>query len=642
MKAKRFIQVAAITAVVLLALVGGCMLRFPPDPLVYCQKVLDGSLEQWMAVNRTDIRPNADGNGRKSLALLAEYMPKSYAEGVLRDYGYVPGLKENDPNDLVMIYLKKKTRRTWNGDHSASLLREPKWMVIGPDFGFDLPEGGRLENTQAFKVRLLRTLQFLKENDRPYWKNVEKEQMEFLASIGESGISLTDIQQVKEAKEKSERAEAEKPHIICVGGEPKTWRYALTGKDGNAVLDLEGVVLVFAGIPFDGLCTGSLQLAGGGTCYGSTGCGHYVLRTSYANGEASLSFEGHTFKFLDEGRTAVLGDQKFLIGDERPTLVIAKDGTAKMTEKNPNKTSEPAAPAPPQVGGATAMQTALHEAIDNEDLDAVKKCIAARVDLRTEHQNWLPLQRSVKVENLAIVKLLVEAGADINQDMKGVVGTPLQLASGLGNKEIVMCLLSHNADINAPGEFATAMGAAAFSGQLDVVNILLGAGANPAATNRGGKTALRMAAEAEQDAVGQLLGGSNTVGTREEEAQLVYEAVLRDDCRGADTNKVYFVSVDGGDPTVEILAKLNDLGLDLRKCSELSSLPENILNFRDPRTKRSAVILKVTIENWAKDTEAKIKSILDMGGLGGGGYSGTAKKQYGKWFVYRDGAGWVY
>ena len=153
MKSKQLAKGIGIMVALLSLATGTFLLLYPPDPLVYCQKVIDSAFEQWMSVNKTEIRPNVNGNGKDSLALIGVYMLGRYTEGVLRDYGYVPGLRNDDPKNLVMMYLKEKTRRHWNGDHSASILREPKWMVIGPGF-WDVAgqeegcyEGGRLQTT---------------------------------------------------------------------------------------------------------------------------------------------------------------------------------------------------------------------------------------------------------------------------------------------------------------------------------------------------------------------------------------------------------------------------------------------------------------------------------------------------------------
>lgn len=183
MKSKRAIRITLIAVAILCILVVGFRLRYPSDPLTLCQKVLDGGFEQCKMENGTNAYPNVEGNSKKSFASAGQYM--WHWEEYYAKYGYVPGLKDDDPSDLVLMYLKKKTRRTWNGDFSGSILREPKWMVIGPDFGYDLPEGGRLEETSVFKTRLQRTLDFLKENERPHWETVVKEHTEFLNSIGE-------------------------------------------------------------------------------------------------------------------------------------------------------------------------------------------------------------------------------------------------------------------------------------------------------------------------------------------------------------------------------------------------------------------------------------------------------------------------
>jgi hypothetical protein len=110
MKLNRVIKRVVIAIVVLLILVAWFMLRFPSDPLVYCQKALYSAFEQWVMVNKTNVLPNVNGNGKDSLTLIGEYMPRSYAEGVPRDYGYVPGLNWDDPNDLVMMYPTRHSR----------------------------------------------------------------------------------------------------------------------------------------------------------------------------------------------------------------------------------------------------------------------------------------------------------------------------------------------------------------------------------------------------------------------------------------------------------------------------------------------------------------------------------------------------
>ena len=65
---------------------------------------------------------------------------------------------------------------------------------------------------------------------------------------------------------------------------------------------------------------------------------------------------------------------------------------------------------------------------------------------------------AIEVNNLNIVKLLVNKGIDVNQIAKGEDGTyyegrsPLSLAVFKGNAEIVKFLLLHDADVNMDEE----------------------------------------------------------------------------------------------------------------------------------------------------------------------------------------------
>ncbi len=182
------IKILAIVFGVIGVLVGIELFRHPSDPLRNCQKVLICGFDQWQIEKQTNTYPNVDGNGLLSFAQFGEYFHSS--SSFANDYGYVPGLRSDDPNDLVLLYLKKKTRRTWNGDRHYNRHTEKMWMVFGPDLsraahGDDLPEGGTRETTADFKDRLQKTFDFLKDNNRPYWTNIVKEHAEFLNSIKE-------------------------------------------------------------------------------------------------------------------------------------------------------------------------------------------------------------------------------------------------------------------------------------------------------------------------------------------------------------------------------------------------------------------------------------------------------------------------
>jgi ankyrin repeat protein len=104
--------------------------------------------------------------------------------------------------------------------------------------------------------------------------------------------------------------------------------------------------------------------------------------------------------------------------------------------------------------------------------------------------------------DVALIKILVEAGADVNHPASGTIRyTPLQLASKSGNVEVILYLLDKGANVNAaPARFngSSCLQLAAISGSISAVIVLLGNGAdiNAPASGFHGRTALEGAAEA--------------------------------------------------------------------------------------------------------------------------------------------------
>lgn len=110
------------------------------------------------------------------------------------------------------------------------------------------------------------------------------------------------------------------------------------------------------------------------------------------------------------------------------------------------------------------------------------------------------LQSAVHHRNAVTVRMLLKADADVN-DGTGHLGPPLAIAAANADLKMVRILLRHGSHINAPAEnfpkSATALQAAAKTGDLDVVKELLDNGADVTA-NAGpvnGRTALQAAAE---------------------------------------------------------------------------------------------------------------------------------------------------
>jgi ankyrin repeat protein len=175
------------------------------------------------------------------------------------------------------------------------------------------------------------------------------------------------------------------------------------------------------------------------------------------------------------------------------------------------------------------------------DEDRVKKSLAlgANVKVQTEH-GWTALMKASLHGHHTIVKLLLDAGADVNH--KGILhgetafataasnqdlpvlraliaggadinqgnmrgSTPLIEAADVGNPEIVKVLIDLDADVNHKGRAGwTALMKACYHGHTDIASMLVGAGANVQDHDELGNTALMFSAqEGHADAVRLLV-----------------------------------------------------------------------------------------------------------------------------------------
>ena len=145
-----------------------------------CHRQIDGALQQWaFETGHTNEYPNMNGDSRASLAPVERFMGPD-----IQQYEYVAGLHYDDPNDLVLMYMKKKTRYSWHGDTGPSVFSEAHWLVLSPDIiSGTAGEGGALVGTPELKRRIELTVAFLQEKQRPNWKAVSDKQMAFLKSL---------------------------------------------------------------------------------------------------------------------------------------------------------------------------------------------------------------------------------------------------------------------------------------------------------------------------------------------------------------------------------------------------------------------------------------------------------------------------
>lgn len=158
--------------------------RNPPS----CHKQIHLALRIWENDERTNFFPNVNGSSSRSIGSLSNEL-SALTTTLLRDYHYVPGLRNNDPGDLVLFYLKKPTR--WRLHvKPETVFTERGWIVVPVDFAIGrtrpLTGPGELSeklSTKEFTDRLATTLDFLRTNNRPDWEAVVQEHSAFLQTL---------------------------------------------------------------------------------------------------------------------------------------------------------------------------------------------------------------------------------------------------------------------------------------------------------------------------------------------------------------------------------------------------------------------------------------------------------------------------
>ena len=157
-----------------------------------CDKGIMFAFYEWMGDNgrdpntHTNAFPNINGIGAGSFATISNAMGSQMAG--TREYRYVPGLRQDDPGDLVLVYLDRPTRWTWHEAY-PTIFKKKAWMFVPVDFtmgGRPVRGGGELServSLDEFRRRLTRTLDCIRTNERPNWQTIVAEHTKFLESI---------------------------------------------------------------------------------------------------------------------------------------------------------------------------------------------------------------------------------------------------------------------------------------------------------------------------------------------------------------------------------------------------------------------------------------------------------------------------
>ena len=95
------------------------------------------------------------------------------------------------------------------------------------------------------------------------------------------------------------------------------------------------------------------------------------------------------------------------------------------------------------------LERELFKAVDNENLEKVKKIIKSGVDVNSMFKiGWTPLMKAIITKNKEMIKTLIDAGANVNAKSSDMGFTPIMIAIGHDFVGITKILLNNGADIS--------------------------------------------------------------------------------------------------------------------------------------------------------------------------------------------------
>ena len=140
--------------------------------------------------------------------------------------------------------------------------------------------------------------------------------------------------------------------------------------------------------------------------------------------------------------------------------------------------------------------TALMKAVKSNDVSQVKELIRQGVNVSELDANGdAPLVMAAYEGLSEIVRLLLEAGADVTAVDPGMKATALHAAAYAGRTEAAKLLIEYKVEIDKQGPYNgyTALHDAIWSGHVETAKVIIAAGANLSLKNNQGQTPLEFA-----------------------------------------------------------------------------------------------------------------------------------------------------
>jgi ankyrin repeat protein len=149
-----------------------------------------------------------------------------------------------------------------------------------------------------------------------------------------------------------------------------------------------------------------------------------------------------------------------------------------------------------QLRGEGHEMTALMDAVRANDAAAVKKLITQGVDVSELDANRdAPLVMAAYLGHTEIVRLLLEAGADVTAVDPSMQATALHAAAYAGRTAAAQLLIQHGIDVDkqGPKNGYTALHDAIWGNHVDTAKVIIDAGANLGLASHSGETPLQFA-----------------------------------------------------------------------------------------------------------------------------------------------------